>query len=96
MSDIPKLLIDIKYELQRQAFGAPVDKPRLVALIERIESACRYVPSAPTGWKLVPIQPTEAMVLAGIEAAYESVDGTRGVIRNAILAAPEYRCEPQL
>lgn len=34
-----KLLQAIKYELQRQAFGAPVDKPRVASLIERINEA---------------------------------------------------------
>lgn len=36
-----KLLQDIKYELQRQALGAPVDKPRVVALIDRINADTR-------------------------------------------------------
>lgn len=31
------LLFDIGYELQRLAFGAPVDKPRIVRLLERIK-----------------------------------------------------------
>lgn len=40
-----KLLLDLKCELQRLAFGAPVDKGRVVALIERINEASReYVP----------------------------------------------------
>lgn len=34
-----KLLQAIKYELQRQAFGAPVDQSRVCALIERINEA---------------------------------------------------------
>lgn len=37
-----KLLLDLKYELQRQAFGAPVDKPRVVALIERVNDALKH------------------------------------------------------
>lgn len=45
-----KLLQAIKYELQRQAFGAPVDQPRVVALIERINEELKlpsYVPQSP-------------------------------------------------
>lgn len=32
-----KLLNDLKYELRRLAFGAPVDKAAMVRLIERID-----------------------------------------------------------
>lgn len=43
----------------------------------------------PPKWKVVPIEPTAAMVQASIDAYYDTNNGMGGVVKAAIAAAPE-------
>ena len=64
-------------------------KQRLIALAKLMED--KPTPSVPTGWKLVPIEPTEEMTVAGRRAVTVYYAISKDVWGAMLAAAPEVK-----
>ncbi|HBG30771.1 MAG TPA: hypothetical protein DDW98_09100 [Gammaproteobacteria bacterium] len=78
-------------ELLRDVLGVEVE------IADRIEAALNADPTIPDGWKLVPVEPTDDMLVSGTEAwmqvrkerhAYEDAVEATSVYRAMLNAAP--------
>ena len=91
MSEIDKMARELMDSMPAASFGVAVDFPDQACVV--LESEARYairtaLLTAPPGWKLVPIPPTEEMIDAASDAHMPFGD-MHFAITSAILAAPE-------